>query len=123
MARGPILAGGKLCSSARSFANQKASELNPEAILMRQRPQRTASIQDKERGAARALGEDLVRQREVLVRLPQIIGDGGILPVSRTTFYSLIAQGKLPEPIKLGPRISCWRLADIEKFIDEAEEV
>ncbi len=54
-----------------------------------------------------------------LIRLPQIIGPDGYLPVSRSHFYELIKAGEIPPPIKLGPRISVWRESDILDFIEK----
>jgi prophage regulatory protein len=58
-----------------------------------------------------------------LVRLATILGDPktgrlGLLPISRSHFYRLIDEHKLPAPIRLGPRTSAWRLSDIEAFIE-----
>ncbi|MRX49443.1 AlpA family phage regulatory protein [Paracoccus sp. S-4012] len=55
-----------------------------------------------------------------LLRLKEIIGPGGLLPVSRSTYYALVAAGELPKPIKLGARISAWRRADILAYIERA---
>jgi predicted DNA-binding transcriptional regulator AlpA len=56
--------------------------------------------------------------REQLLRLNQIFGIIGLLPISRAKFYDLVKQGSLPQPIKLGSRISCWRRVDIVNFIE-----
>lgn len=52
---------------------------------------------------------------ESLLNLAQILGtrvQPGLLNIGRTTFYTLIAEGILPKPIKLKRR-SLWRYADI----------
>lgn len=59
---------------------------------------------------------------EQLLRLNQIVGKDGILPISRATFYELVKRGTLPKPIKLAARISCWRKADILDFINNSED-
>jgi len=56
-----------------------------------------------------------------LLRLPQVIGPEGLLPISRSTFYDKIKQGELPEPVKLGPRISTWKKSDILAFVAKME--
>jgi len=63
------------------------------------------------------------------VRLPQIIGDPeakppvpAVIPVSRSTWWSGVKTGRYPKPVKLGPRITVWRVSDIRKLID-AESV
>jgi predicted DNA-binding transcriptional regulator AlpA len=39
---------------------------------------------------------------------------------NRVTLARWIAAGKFPPPIKLGPNIRCWRLKDIEGFLEDA---
>lgn len=45
------------------------------------------------------------------IRLKQLLE---LYPVSKSTLYAKIAKGEFPRPIKLGPRISAWSVADIE---------
>lgn len=59
---------------------------------------------------------------EQLLRLNQIVGKDGLIPISRATFYDLVKRGILPKPIKLAARISCWRKADILDFINDSED-
>lgn len=61
------------------------------------------------------------------VRLPQIIGNGksdpplpALFPVSRTTWWAGVKSGRYPQPVKLGPRITAWRVEDIRRLIDES---
>ena len=56
------------------------------------------------------------------VRLPQIIGPTGPLPVSRSTFWAGIKAGIYPSPVKLGPRISAWRVEDIRACLDRISQ-
>jgi prophage regulatory protein len=60
------------------------------------------------------------------VRLPQIIGNPkakppipAIIPVSKSTWWEGVRTGRYPKPVKLGPRITAWRVGDIRKLIDE----
>lgn len=55
------------------------------------------------------------------LRLPEIIGPKGLIPVSRSTWYAGIKDGRFPPPIKLGERVSVWRSEDIRKLIERAE--
>jgi prophage regulatory protein len=50
------------------------------------------------------------------VRLPQVLS---IYPVSRTTWFDGIRDGKYPKPVKLAERISAWRVEDIRRLIEE----
>ena len=55
------------------------------------------------------------------LRLHQILGtreNPGLVPVSSTTWYSWIQQGRAPQPVKLGPRTSAWRESDIADFLE-----
>lgn len=59
------------------------------------------------------------------VRLQNIIGDSkrtppvpAIIPVSKSTWWAGVKSGRFPEPIKLGPRITVWRVEDIREFIE-----
>ena len=63
------------------------------------------------------------------VRLKQILGDRKtdpptppIIPVSRATWYQGIKDGRFPKPIKLGERISVWRVEDIRALVEPAGE-
>jgi prophage regulatory protein len=59
------------------------------------------------------------------LRLPQIIGDRSaeppipaIIPVSKSTWWEGVKSGRFPKPVKLGPRITAWRVEDIRALID-----
>ena len=56
-----------------------------------------------------------------LLRAKQIHAPGGILPISRSSFFDYVARGIIPKPIKLGPRTSCWRRSDILAFIEKMD--
>lgn len=62
--------------------------------------------------------------RTGFLRLPQIIGSRrttpptpGLLPISRSKWYDGIKRGIYPAPVKLGPRVSAWRVEDIRQLI------
>jgi prophage regulatory protein len=40
------------------------------------------------------------------------------IPVSPTEWWRGVHAGRLPKPIKLGPRMSAWRAEDIKALID-----
>jgi prophage regulatory protein len=54
------------------------------------------------------------------VRLPSIIGPGRPIPVSKSTWWEGIRSGRYPKPVKLGPRITAWRVEDIRALIEAA---
>jgi predicted DNA-binding transcriptional regulator AlpA len=60
-----------------------------------------------------------------LVRLSQILGDPrgsppvpAIIPVSKSTWWTGVKSGRFPQPIKLGPRTTVWRVSDIRELIE-----
>ena len=50
---------------------------------------------------------------EALVRLPTIIGPIGPLPISKSSFWLWVAQGRLPKPYKLSSRASAWKVGEL----------
>ena len=53
--------------------------------------------------------------REKLLRIKQILE---ILPISRSSWWHGVKTGRYPQPIKLGPRTTCWRESEIQKIIN-----
>lgn len=59
------------------------------------------------------------------LRLPQIIGDPAkglppLIPVKKSTWWKGVADGRFPQPVKLGPRVTAWRVEDIRALIASA---
>lgn len=54
-----------------------------------------------------------------LLRVREIIAPGGPIPVSRSTWWAGVKNGRFPSPVKIGPRITAWRLKDIRNLIKE----
>ena len=52
------------------------------------------------------------------VRLNSIIGPGRPIPVGKSTWWEGVKSGRFPAPIKLGPRITVWRVEDIRALIE-----
>ena len=50
----------------------------------------------------------LLRIKEVLARLS----------ISRSSFLEGCRTGRLPQPIKIGPRTTVWKAEDIDAFIE-----
>ena len=51
------------------------------------------------------------------LRLHAIIAPHGPIPVSKSTWWAGIKEGRYPRPVKLGPRITAWRVEDIRALI------
>ncbi len=56
------------------------------------------------------------------LRLRQIIGDKktnpAIIPVSRSTWWAGVREGRFPKSVKLGKRTTAWKVADIRRLIE-----
>ena len=61
------------------------------------------------------------------LRLPQIIGNPkaqppipAIIPVKKSCWWDGVKSGLFPKPVKLGPRVTAWRVEDIRALIASA---
>ena len=68
---------------------------------------------------------------QTFIRINQLVGAPalkrrpaikGRLPIHRNTLWRWVAQGQFPAPIKLGPGVTAWLLADVEAW-ERAREV
>lgn len=57
---------------------------------------------------------DSTLSRKGFLRLPQVLS---LIPISKSSWWSGVAQGKFPKPIKLGPRTTAWKTEDIEQLL------
>jgi len=55
-------------------------------------------------------------QVDSLLRLPQVLA---LVPVSRSTWYAGIKEGKFPTPVVLSTRCVAWRASDIQQLVRE----
>ncbi len=53
-----------------------------------------------------------------LLRLRDILAPAGPIPVSRSTWWQGIRDGRFPKPLKLGARITVWRAEDIRRLTE-----
>ncbi|WP_165176926.1 AlpA family phage regulatory protein [Desulfovibrio sp. ZJ369] len=51
-----------------------------------------------------------------LLRLPQVLA---LIPVSRSAWWAGCKNGRYPKPVKLGPRTTAWRAADIAALLEK----
>ena len=54
-----------------------------------------------------------------LIRLDEVLE---LLPISKSTWWDGIRTGKYPTPVKLGDRITCWRLEDVLELVDKGAQ-
>ena len=78
----------------------------------------TDDLRSRSRMNRRYVGEALPAVG--FVRLASIIGPRGPIPVSKSTWWAGVKSGRYPKPVKLGPRITAWRVEDIRALIQGA---
>ena len=59
------------------------------------------------------------------LRLYQILGNPltlppvpPLIPISKSTWWAGVKSGRYPKPVKLGPRITAWRVEDVRALIE-----
>jgi predicted DNA-binding transcriptional regulator AlpA len=52
---------------------------------------------------------------DALLRLAQVLE---LIPVSRSAWWAGCKSGRYPKPIKLGPRTTAWKMADLRPVLD-----
>ncbi len=50
------------------------------------------------------------------LRLKQVLE---LIPVSKSTWWAGVKSGKFPQSIKLGARITAWKIEDIRQLIQQ----
>lgn len=58
------------------------------------------------------------------LRLPNIIGNPNatppipaLIPVKKSCWWAGVKSGRFPKPVKLGPRVTAWKVEDIRALI------
>lgn len=57
-------------------------------------------------------------EKNSYIRLREIIGPNGLLPISRSNWYAKIKDGRAPAPVKFG-RLSLWNRDSLKKFLED----
>ncbi|MBF0259155.1 MAG: AlpA family phage regulatory protein [Desulfamplus sp.] len=60
--------------------------------------------------------ESQAQSIERLLRIKQIVPH--ILPISRSTFYRWLQEGRIPQGFKLGAKTTVWKESDIKALTD-----
>jgi len=55
------------------------------------------------------------------VRIKNIIAPFGPIPVSKSIWWAGVKSKRFPQPVKLGPKITAWRVEDIRALIERPE--
>lgn len=51
------------------------------------------------------------------IRLKEILGPNGPLPISRSSWFAGVKEGRFPKPVALGPRTSGYKVEDIRALL------
>ena len=54
------------------------------------------------------------------LRLPDVLK---LYPVSRSTWWAGVRDGRYPQPAKIGERCTAWRVADIRDLIERTSAI
>lgn len=54
-------------------------------------------------------------QQEKLLRLKGVLQK---VPVGKSTWWEGVRAGRFPQPVKLGPRTTCWKESEIDDLIN-----
>ena len=52
------------------------------------------------------------------LRLRAILAPAGPIPISKSTWWAGIKDGRFPKPLKLGSRVTVWRVEDIRRLLE-----
>jgi prophage regulatory protein len=58
---------------------------------------------------------------EGFLRLNQIVGNKttpAIIPISKSSWWAGVKEGRFPQPVKLSKRTTVWRISDIRSLIE-----
>ena len=61
---------------------------------------------------------DQILPQTGFLRLPSILAPNGPIPVATSTWWAGVKAGRYPQPVKLGPSITAWRVEDIRALIE-----
>ena len=59
------------------------------------------------------------------IEKPELLRDKSVcqlLSISRSYLWRLVKMGKLPAPVKLGPKLSVWKRSDIQPILNNPEK-
>jgi prophage regulatory protein len=62
---------------------------------------------------------------EGFLRLNQIVGNKttpAIIPISKSSWWAGVKEGRFPQPVKLGKRTTVWRISDIRLLIEKSTQ-
>ena len=61
------------------------------------------------------MSEENKMPSEGYVRLPEVLK---VFPVSRSSWWAGVKDGRFPQPVKLSQRVTAWRVEDIKALLE-----
>lgn len=52
------------------------------------------------------------------IRLPKVLS---VIPISKSSWWAGVKTGRFPQPVKLSPRCTAWKVDDIRALIENLE--
>lgn len=49
------------------------------------------------------------------LRLPQVLK---LIPIGKSTWWAGVKSGRFPQPVKLGPKTTMWRVEEIHGLVE-----
>ncbi len=68
------------------------------------------------------MSDQIEFRRIGLVRLKSILAPAGPIPVSPSTWWEGVKDGRFPKPIKLGKGTTVWKASDIWALMEHGVE-
>jgi predicted DNA-binding transcriptional regulator AlpA len=72
---------------------------------------------DKSKRRPHVYARELPADDDAFARLETILT---VYPIGKSTWWKGVADGRFPAGIKLGPRLTVWRVGAIRKLLSEA---
>ena len=83
---------------------------------MRAQNKHASHTQQEPKPKEQIIDEEQLRiPTEGFMRLPAVLS---VFPVSKSTWWAGISAGRFPRGVKLGPRITAWKVEDIRRLIE-----
>lgn len=95
----------------------REAQILPQREITEEEAQRNREKAAAERAAALALGHHMANSNKPCRARP---ASPGLIPVSHATWWRGVREGRFPKPVKLGARVTVWRVEDIRALITNA---
>jgi prophage regulatory protein len=56
------------------------------------------------------------------LRISHIVGSDGLLPMSKSTWWKGVKEGRYPQPVKLSANVTAWRADDIWALMESLSD-